>query len=353
MILMVAKADEAAVGGMPDKPVKVGDTWKLDAPDPRVKWSGTAGLESVESLNGAQTLKVNYRTDTSSADAPVSSTHTGATMLIDVLTGKTIKLALRTNAQVGQNKTTVDIQYNHLDDPNAPVSVVRRVYRVGEMDHYQFDVVSTMNDPQAGGNDRIVKYTLLVRETVKAVAADGAATLVDEVEKAGLSFDNKDLDVTAMMPTVTQLRNAQGGFQIKTEGGDAQLSNLILPMLAQVVRAQSNSVPTKPLKVGGVWNFVSGAVEDTKTTGSISLLSQESLSGVKALKLKYLADLSGSGAGAARSHDEATVWADARTGKTLKMTSRTVSSTGEGKMTVEVVYSLVGDKANGTNGNGK
>jgi hypothetical protein len=350
MVQMMATADQAVSGGVPEKPVKVGETWNLNSPDPNTKLSGLAGLESAENVNGAKTLKVNYRTDASTAEI---TTHAGATLLVDVLTGKMIKLAFRSEGQAGQVKTTVDIQYNHVDDPDAPVSVVRRTYRVGDVDHYQFNVVMTTNDPQTGGNDRVVRYTLLVRETVKDAAPDGTTTLVDETEKAGVSADNTEIDVTAMMPIVTQIRNAQGGFQLKAEGGDAQLVSLVMPMLTQIVRAQSDVIPSKALKVGGVWNFMNSAAEDVKMNGTVSLASIESLNGAKALVLKFVADMSGSGAPILRIRDEATVWMDAQTGKTLKMNSRSASSVGANKITVEVAYTLVGGKATVAEGNGK
>ena len=351
MLRMIAQVDQAALGGLPDKPVKVGETWKLIAPDPSVKWSGGAALVAVESLNGAKTLRVNYETDSSSAEAAVTRTHSGATLLVDVLTGKTIKLAFRTDAQVGQSKTTVDMQYNHIEPPAGPVSFVRRVYRVGEADHYQINVITTTNDPQTGGNDRIVKYALLIRETVKDVAPDGTTTLLDEVEKAGVSIDNRDVDLTATAPTVTQSRTVQGDFQIKVEGGDNQLANLILQVMAQICRTQNDVFSLKPIKPGGFWNFTRTDGADVKTMGTVALELAQGLNGAKALKLKYAANMSGTGATAARSHEDATVLLEARTGKTLTLNSRSTALTGGNKRIMDIAYSPVSDKAT-ARGNG-
>ena len=353
MVQLIAKADEAAVAGMPGKPMKVGETWKLDAPNPNMKWSGLAGLESVESLNGARALKVNYRTDLSSADASVATTHTGATMLVDVLTGKTIKLALRTDAQVDRGKTTVDIQYNHVDDSGAPISIARRAYRVGDTDRYQLNVVATISDPQAGGNDHIIKYALLVRETVNNVAPDGTATLMVKIEKAGVSTGDMEADVTAMMPTVTEVRSAQGGFQIKSKGGDDRLGGVVLQMLAQVRRAQNDIVLSKPVRVLNSWKFTRTEENGLKTTVTAELASVEATNGAKTLKLKYTADMLGKGPADARRHDEAAVLLDAQTGKTIKIDSHSTSSLEGNKITMDIVYVVAANKGAAGDGSRK
>jgi len=350
MVGIMATADEVAGSGTPKKPKKVGETWNLTSPDPNKKLSGTAGLDSVVDINGTKTLKVNYRTDASQG---AISAHTGATVWVDVLTGKTIKVASRSDGMTDQGKTTVDLQYNHIDDPNAPISVPQRAYHVGDVDHYQYNVVMTTRDPQAGGNDRVVKYALLLKETVKEVAADGTVTLAEEAEKAVVSADNAELDVTAMMPTITQIRSTQGGFQFKVEGRDAQLMDLVMPMMMQVSRAQGDVIPSRAVKAGSVWRFTRSDSADTRTTGSGSLEAIESLNGVKALKLNGTSDMSGIGAQSTKRRDQATVWADAQTGKTLKMNSLTTSLTGEVKTTVDVAYTLVTDKTNASGGNGK
>jgi len=350
MVGMMATAEEAAGNGRPTKPKKVGETWKLISPDPNKQLSGMAGLDSLESINGTQTLKVNYRTD---AAAGALNAHTGATIWVDIVTGKTIKVASRSDGMTDQGKTTVDCQYNHINDPEAPISVARYAYRMGDVDHYQYNVVTTTRDPQAGGNDRVIKYALLMKETVQEITADGTVMLAEEAEKVMVSADNTEIDVTAMMPAITLVRTAQGGFLFKVEGGDAQLMGVVMPMLAQVNRAQGDVIPSRAIQVSGRWNFTRSDSPDTKATGAAGLEAIESLNGVKALKLNCTSDLSGTGAQTTRRRDQATVWVDAQTGKTLKLNSLTTSVMGAVKTTVDVAYILLAEKANASGDKGK
>jgi len=348
MLEMIDKAGEAQIAGLPPRPVKVGETWKLTPPDAlnsKAQWSGLATLASVESSGGDKTLKVNYGTDASIDGPAPTKVHSGATLLIDVLTGKTIKLASRTDAWVGQTKTTVDIQYNHIDDT---AYTIQRTYRAGDVNRYRIHMVSTTSDPQMGGKDHVVKNDMIVRETVKSVDPDGTVTILDEFECAGSSIDNMDVDLTESMPKVTQTRNSQGDLQVKVQGGDTRFTDPVLQMMLQIARGQ-DVIPTKPVKVGTSWRFTADAGTKDKTTGTVLLESVEGINGVKALKLKRVADTSG-GEAAAGIHEEITTLLDALTGKTLKLTSRSISSTGESKTTVDIAYGPAEDKAEAGSG---
>jgi hypothetical protein len=343
MLQLMAKVGQMQSVPLPTRPVKVGEAWKLtpgDASDPNTAWSGAANLVAVEKNGDARMLQVNFGTDTSSEGATPARTHTGATIFIDVQTGKTMKLASLTDVQAGQVKTTLDIQYNHIDDTTY---TVRRTYKMGEVDRYRLTLAMATIDPQSGKKNPIARYELLVRETVSEVAPDGAVTLVDEFERASLSADNSEGDITPMMPKVTQTRNANGSLQYKLEGGDARLANLIVQMIVQIARVQYDIMPPKPSRIGASWRFTSTDNGNSKTIRSVNLEAMESINGVKTLKLKRVSDTSGDDA-AAGTHDEVTAFVDVKTGKMIKMTSASTSSTGENKTTMGITYSAADDK---------
>ena len=119
----------------PPKPVKVGDTWKIDsstdAPDKdkadaskddknkaAQKTTGTATLVGVETINGLQTLKIKTSTDTEATmDNPLNpgekldiKAHTEGITNVDTLTGRLVKMTSTSTSEGGpQGKSKVEV----------------------------------------------------------------------------------------------------------------------------------------------------------------------------------------------------------------------------------------------------
>ena len=107
----------------PVKPVKVGDTWKLDstAKDKKTpKVTGTATVLGTDTINGLQTLKIKTVSDTEmTMDNPVNpgemmtiKAHSEGITNFDVASGKMVKMTMTSTSEgsaLGKNKSDVTI----------------------------------------------------------------------------------------------------------------------------------------------------------------------------------------------------------------------------------------------------
>lgn len=110
----------------PTKPIKVGETWKieLDSKDKAgVKTTGTATFLSVESLSGIQTAKVKMVTDsettTENPDTPnklvTVKSHSEGVANYDIATGRVVKMTSTStsdNATLGKTEIKVELVPN-------------------------------------------------------------------------------------------------------------------------------------------------------------------------------------------------------------------------------------------------
>jgi hypothetical protein len=344
----LATVEKAELVGMPLMPMKIGATWKLTGPSPlpaNTVWSGEAGLMSLDTANGFNVTKLNFKTDSLTQGISPSKTHTDGSLYVDVATGKTIQLYSQTKAWTGDTTSTVDIQYTCLDKAPVAATSLKRTFKVGDVDRFMLYCVTTTNGAPSGGKDHVVRYEFIIRETVKSVDQDGTATLTDEFERTRNSVDDLDIvDITTMMPKITITRDAKGGFRVNSEGGDPRFSKATLQSITQSIRMQNNAVPPKPVRVGDSWKFT-GTDGGSETAGTINVESRETANGITALKLKCLTDTPGDGATVAKVHGEVTSFVDVATGKTVNLTARLISTAGDDKTTTEITCTPMPEEA--------
>jgi hypothetical protein len=225
---------------------------------------------------------------------------------------------------------------------------LKRVFKEGDVDRYKLAVHTTINAPQAGGEVNI-DLTLTMKETTKEVKPDGAVKLVEEFEEAHGKFTSpmgeQEADLKRMMPKITQIRDKKGAVDVKTEGGNAMLSGQIAGMIENMARAEIASLPSKAVKVGESWKIESNPeVEKAtggKTTGDVTLISTETIDGIKTLKLKAVTDTEVKEQGGGKMRGEVVSNVDARTGKAVRLTSKADGEVGGNKISATVEARLV------------
>ena len=118
-------------GLYPLKPVKIGETWKIDPPKPKPgdksvsKMTGTATLAGLETIDGVPTLKIKTTVDSeASMDNPLNpgeklnvKAHSQGTNNIEVATGKLIKVTATSESEGGPfGKTTSETSLTLVKD---------------------------------------------------------------------------------------------------------------------------------------------------------------------------------------------------------------------------------------------
>jgi len=100
----------------PPKPVKVGDSWKIDYTDAKEKKmmvTGTATLVGVEMIKGAQSLKISIVTDTKASDQGDVQMHMEGSGNIDRATGHFLYMKAALNGTMGRfGKNKSDLTLN-------------------------------------------------------------------------------------------------------------------------------------------------------------------------------------------------------------------------------------------------
>ncbi len=90
---------------------------------------------------------------------------------------------------------------------------------------------------------------LTIRESVKDVAPEGGVTIGYEIEKARCIIDKSDItEITAKMPQITQTTDGNGGFQIKSSGGDTGYTPPVLAIISRVVQEKGTVIPPSAVR---------------------------------------------------------------------------------------------------------
>lgn len=216
---------------------------------------------------------------------------------------------------------------------------VQRVYKAGDVDRYKISLRLVSNGPQTDGKDFVMSVNMLMKETIKAITPEGTVTTVDEFEQANSDINNQHFDMTTLMPKVTQSRDKAGHTDVKTEGGNPQVTPQGVKMAQTTSGFQAVFLPAKPVKVGDTWTADGSSLAADPTAKAIftvKLESVETLNGVTILHLKAVADITGGKIPDAKMRDEVTLLVDAKTGKSIKMLSKTDGTAGGGKITAEM-----------------
>lgn len=224
----------------------------------------------------------------------------------------------------------------------------KRVYKAGETDRYRLSTKMNINNPQTGGPMDIVT-TMLLKDLTKEAKDDGASVSISEFESAAVTINGMDLDITTMMPKVITTRDKNGKSDVKMEGGNEQVTAQMGDQMKQYTNFGGASLPAKPVKVGDSWdvNAMDLGAKGQNVKGKVTLISVDTVKGVKVAKMKTVMDIAD--AKDTKMHSESTTLIDVATGKALNLTSKTDGDTPGGKMSIEITMKLLGpdDKGDG------
>jgi hypothetical protein len=221
---------------------------------------------------------------------------------------------------------------------------IQRVYKAGDVDHYNMTMSGTFSGIKAlGPSDNVpVKMKAVLKETTKSVNADGSAVILSEMESALANIsDQGEIDISTFIPAVTQTRDKLGKvLESKAEGGTSQLPPGADPgMLVGMLNSAMHS--PKAVKVGDSWDLDltlhAGARAMPPGKGTAKLVGMETVDGVNTAKVEATVDIGGDAAKPAtgqatdttngekrpaglKVHVVSTGNVDLATGKVLKMT---------------------------------
>ncbi len=169
---------------------------------------------------------------------------------------------------------------------------LQRTFKAGDISRYKLVMHITVTPSQATGNDIEAAFTLRYKETVKQIKPDSSVVVQDEFEKASLTANQQDIDLTSSMPKVTQTFSPKGQLTAVTaDGGSAQFNGMVTQIYQGLGRTQAY-FPPKPVKVGDTWmiDFTDPNSPDNKTTGTATLVGTETAAGMQTLKIKVNTD---------------------------------------------------------------
>ncbi len=256
-----------------------------------------------------------------------------------------LSLLLALTAAFGVGASLVGSMPAHAERRDAKddtTYTIKRIYKTGDTDRYRLTSKINMDSP-AGGGPIDVTTLMLMKDTTKEAKEDGTLTSISEFESAAVTFNGMDLDITTMMPKVITTRDKNGKSDFKMEGGNEQVTSQIGDQLKQFSMASAAALlPPKPVKVGDSWNMApdSSGPKDQKITGKVTLVSVDTVKGVKVAKLKTVSDVT-TGTDT-KIHTEATTLVDIATGKPLSATTKTAGSSNGSPINIEMTLKMVG-----------
>ncbi len=228
------------------------------------------------------------------------------------------------------------------DTKDDTAYTIKRIYKTGETDRYRLTTKINMNNPAAGG-DIDVTTLMVMKDSTKEAKEDGSLTSISEFESASVNLGGMELDITTMMPKVITTRDKSGKSDIKMEGGNDQVTSQIGDQIKQFSMTSAAALlPSKPVKVGDTWDMAQDASgsKDQKVVGKITLVSVDTVKGIKVAKFKTVTDVT---AGAdTKMHTEATTLVDVATGKPLSATTKTSGSAAGSPISIEMTLKMLG-----------
>jgi hypothetical protein len=114
MIKGMARAQTAFY---PDKPVKIGDSYKVSykgsiGPGQEADIKGDAKVVAVETISGIKTLKIKITSTSASSDANgAAASKSEGTCNLDIKTGKIVRMASKIDGTANGGKTSTEINY--------------------------------------------------------------------------------------------------------------------------------------------------------------------------------------------------------------------------------------------------
>ena len=221
---------------------------------------------------------------------------------------------------------------------------LKRVYKTGDADRYKLTMTINVNAP-GGGGPIDVTTLMVMKDSTKEAKEDGSLTSISEFESASVTLNGMDIDITTMMPKVITTRDKTGKSDVKMEGGNEQVTSQIGDQIKQFsVASASAYLPTKPVKVGDTWDMATDPAgpKDQKVVGKVTLVSVETIKGVKVATLKTVTDVT---AGAdTKIHSEATTHVDVATGKPLDAKTKTSGSASGNPVNIEMTLKMLGPR---------
>lgn len=246
------------------------------------------------------------------------------------------------------DKPAVAVKKDGDEKKDAKTYTIQRKYKAGDVNRYNIGV--DVSGAQS------VTLSLLLKNTIKDVKADGGATILGEFEKATAVIAGGDTEITGFLPTLTQTFSAAGKLtDLKTEGGNPAIAqtgflNIIKSVLDVAV------YPPTAIKPGDTWEYHTDTAQaDQKLKGTATFVGLESVDGMPTYKIKTLTDGTATAPNPAtgdkvniKTHAEGTQNLDAATGKVVKVQTSVTSKVdgGVGDFAVKLTIVLVtGDAA--------
>lgn len=116
---------QSTLGFYPDKPVKIGDSWKFESnrnlQGSTVKVAGASTLVGIETVDGIKTYKIKSVMDNAGQDQ-AAKIHVESVGNVDAQTGKFVRLVAKVNSDIGTTKIKGDMTMTHLVEKAAASS---------------------------------------------------------------------------------------------------------------------------------------------------------------------------------------------------------------------------------------
>ena len=219
---------------------------------------------------------------------------------------------------------------------------LKRTYKAGDVDRYKLDYHMSLNIPQLGGDTEIIMQ-MVMKETTKEVKTDGTVVTEDLYEQGTVNLGGMEVDLTAQLPKLTITRSKMK-LDVKAEGGNEMLTDQMVEMVKAMYQQQDAVYPTKPVKIGDSWkvemNTPTPDGKTVKTTGNATLVDTEMLNGQKTLKIKYVIEAA-EGQSDTKMHGETTSNVDIKSGKQLKVVSKTDGEAMGSKVSAKMTMTLM------------
>lgn len=215
---------------------------------------------------------------------------------------------------------------------------IKRVYKVGDADRYKIALKMNMD---VGATPVELTETMVMRETTKEATDDGAHTVVVDFLSASVTANGMDMDVAAMMPKITMATSKDGKTDVKADGGNEQMMAQMGDQLKQFTNSATVFMPKKAVKVGESWevDVADFAPQVKNIKGKATLVSIETIKGLKVGKIRSVMDMSGD-MGMAM-HTQGTTYFVLATGKALSFTAQSDGDVAGGKMHMDMTMKML------------
>lgn len=242
------------------------------------------------------------------------------------------------SAALGVGASVSPAQALGRDGKDDTAYTIKRIYKALESNRYRVGLKMNMESP-VGAVDMV--ETMVMKELTKAAKDDGSSTTVFDFESASVTVNGMDIDLTPMLPKIITTRDKDGKSAVKVEGGDEALTAQMGEQVKQYTNFGTVFMPAKPVKVGDSWdvNATGFGSKDQTVKGKVTLVSVDTVKGVKVAKLKSIMDITG--ANELNMHSDTTTLVDLATGKALDMTMKTDGNTGSGKLSMQMNMKMI------------